>query len=200
MKRWVWYVIGALVLALAGGGVLYGVLTHKEPGLMKVCWQSGQAVYTGDCQEVKWDKAKMPLPYYIDFEEPHRVYVDSVVKGAQTWNAEIGAVFKRVKEKKDALVIVSWGSADSGTTCAAGTTSHTGDESGPRRASVVLKEPSDIHAVYRFAMHEFGHVLGLAHDEAKRSIMYRAQPGMTKELKVALPSDFDKKLLRGLYR
>ena len=41
MKRWVWYVIAGLVFALAGGGVLYGVLTHKEPGLLKVCFKGG---------------------------------------------------------------------------------------------------------------------------------------------------------------
>ena len=200
MKRWVWFVIGALVLAIAGGGVLYGVLTHKEPGLMKVCFKDGQAHYDGDCQEIKWKREQMPLPYYIDFGEHHKVYVESVAKGAEMWNVEIAPVFKRVNKKEDAKVIVSWGSADSGTTCAAGTTSHKGDETGPTGADVVLKEPSDVHAVYRFAAHEFGHVLGLAHDEAKRSIMYPAQPGTTKELKFVLPSDFDKKLLRGMYR
>ncbi len=200
MKRWVWFVIGALVLALAAGGVLYGVLTHEEPGLMKVCFRGGQAYYDGDCQEVKWRKEQLPIPYYIDFGEHHKVYVESVVKGAELWNSEIGPVLKRVEEKNDALVIVSWGSADSGTTCAAGTTSHTGDEGGPNGATVVLKEPSDVHAVYRFAAHEWGHVLGLAHDEAKRSIMCATQPATTTEMKFVLPSDFDKELLRGLYR
>jgi hypothetical protein len=200
MKRWVWYIIGALVLLLAGGGVLYGVLTHEEPGLLTACFKNGVAHYDGDCQEVKWKREQMPLPYYIDFGEHHKVYVESIVAGANVWNTEIGAVFKRVNRKEDAKVVVSWGSTDSGTTCSAGTTSHTGDENGLTGARVTLKEPSDVHAVYRFAAHEFGHVLGLAHDEAKRSIMYPAQPGQTEEMTFVLPSDFDKKLLREMYR
>jgi len=200
MKRWVWFVIGALVLALAGGGVLYGVLTHSEPGLMKACFKGGIAHYDGDCQEVKWRKEQLPLPYYIDFGKNHEVYVDSVVKGAELWNTEIGPVFKRVNKKEDAKVVVSWGSTDAGTTCVAGTTSHTGNENGPTGATLVLKEPSDIHAVYRFATHEWGHVLGLAHDDAPRSIMYHSQPSETKDMTFVLPSDSDKKLLRELYR
>lgn len=200
MKRWVWYVIGAIVLALASGGVLYGVLTHTEPGLMKVCWKGSQAHYDGDCQELKWSKDKLPLPYYIAFDKDHKVYTDSVVKGADLWNKEIASVFKRVDKEEDALVHVTWGSVEIGKHCSAGSTSHGGTESGPENAKVVLRNPSDIHAVYRFAAHEFGHVLGLAHDEAPRSIMYPIQPDMTNDMTFVLPSDHDKKLLRGLYQ
>jgi hypothetical protein len=201
MKRWVWFVIGGLVLALAAGGVLYGVLTHKEPGLMKVCWQSGQAVYNNpDCTtELKWKKDQLPLPYFINFEKDHKDYIDSVVKGADLWNKEIAPVFKRVDKESDAKVIITWGSIEVGKHCSAGSTSHQGTD-GPTNAKIVLRNPSDIHAVYRFAAHEFGHVLGLAHDEAKRSIMYPVQPDVTDEMTFVLPSDYDKKLLRELYR
>jgi hypothetical protein len=197
MKRWVWYLIGAIVLALAGGGVLYGVITHKEPGLMKVCWVDGQAHYDGDCMELKWKKEQMPLPYHISFEKDHKVYTDSVIKGADMWNKEIGPVFKRVDKEADAVVKITWGSVEAGKHCAAGSTSHTG-QTGPMGAKVVLREPSDVHAVFRFAAHEFGHVLGLAHDE--HAIMKPKLEAETDELKFTLPSDHDKKLLRGLYR
>ena len=203
MKRWVWFVIGGLVLALAAGGVLYGVLTHKEPGLMEVCWQGGQAVYNNpDCtHEMKWKKDKLPIPYHINFDKDHKDYVDSVVKGADLWNKEIGPVFKRVDKEDDALVKVTWGAIEVGKHCSAGSTSHTGSaEEGATGAKLVLRNPSDIHAVYRFAAHEFGHILGLDHDEAKRSIMYPLQPDVTEEMTFVLPSDHDKKLLRDLYR
>lgn len=199
MKRWVWYVLAGVVFAIAGGGVLYGVLTHKEPGLMLVCWKGGVANYNMNCEELKWKKAQMPLTYHIDFGKDHKVYIDSVVKGAELWNNEIGNVFKRVDKPEDAIVKVSWGSLSYGKDCSAGHTAHKGYGK-PESVLVVLKEPSDIHAVYRFAAHEFGHVLGLAHDEAPRSIMYPVQPGVTKEMTFVLPSDFDKKLLRKLYR
>ena len=200
MKRWVWFLIGGIVFALAAGGVLYGVLTHKEPGFMKVCWQNGQANYDGDCQELKWSKDRLPLKYHVNFDADHKDYIDSVIKGADLWNREIGPVFSRVDKETDAVVRITWGSIEIGKHCSAGSTSHTGDEKGPTGASVVLRNPSDIHAVYRYAAHEFGHVLGLAHDEAPRSIMYPVQPNVTDGMTFVLPSDYDKKILQEAYR
>lgn len=200
MKRWVWYVIAAVVLALAGGGVLYGVLSHKEPGFMEVCWQNGQAIYTNceKTQPLKWSKTELPLVYFIDFDSAHKVYVESVTTAAQAWNREIGSdVFKRTEDKSKAKVLVQWGSV---TGNAGGYTSHQGDDSGPKRAEVTLVEASDVRAVHRFAMHELGHVLGLAHDDFKSSVMFPIQPGMTEEMTFILPSDFDKKLLQEAYR
>jgi len=195
MKRWVWYVIAGLVFALAGGGVLYGVLTHKEPGLLKVCFKGGIALYEPNCEELKWKKEQLPLKYHIDFGADHKVYVESVVKAADMWNSEICTVFQRVDRAEDAVIKVSWGSYDSGQDCAAGYVQHKG-HSGPQSAILVLKNPSDVHAVFRFAAHEWGHVLGLAHDE--HAIMKPALADVTTGLKFTLPSDFDKKLLRGL--
>lgn len=197
MKRWVWYVIAALVFALAGGGVLYGVLTHKEPGLMLVCWEGGIANYSKNCEELKWDKEQMPLTYHIAFGDDHKDYIESVIKAADMWNKEIGPVFKRVDKETEAAVRVTWGSYEGGNDCAAGYVKHRG-YSGPKSADLVLRNPSDVHAVFRFAAHEFGHVLGLAHDE--HAIMKPKLEDVTDELKFTLPSDHDKKLLRSLYR
>lgn len=198
MKRWVWYVIAGVVFALAAGGVLYGVLTHKEPGLMNICWKGGRANYTMQCEALTWKKEQMPLTYHIDFGPDHKVYVDSVVAGANMWNKELCMVFKRVDKAEDAIIHVSWGAYESSPTkhdCSAGYTSHKG-YSGPTGADVVLKNPSDVHAVYRYAAHEFGHVLGLAHDEATRSIMYPTQPDVTEDMTFVLPSDYDRKILK----
>jgi len=201
MKKWVWIVLAVVVIGGAAAGVLYGVLMHTEPGLMKVCWaESGQAYYGHpDCEhELRWKK--IPITYYIAFGKDHKDYIDSVVEGAVLWNKEIGVeLLKRVDKDADAVVQVVWGSVpkegDAG-----GHTSHTGSPDGPTGAKVVLSDPSDVHAVYRYAAHEWGHVLGLEHDEAPRSIMYPVQPGMTKEMTFVLPSDHDKKLLQGIYK
>lgn len=199
MKTWVWYLIGAIVFVLAGGGVLYGVLTHKEPGLMKVCWTGGQAVYAGaDCTtELKWTKQRLPLKYAINFDAAHKDYVNSVKAGADLWNKEIGTpLFVFTDKVAEAKIIVEWGSVSGN---AGGYTSHKGT-TGPESATITLTEATDIHAVYRYAAHEFGHVLGLAHDDFESSIMFPTQPGMTGDMKLVLPSDADKKLLQGLYR
>jgi hypothetical protein len=201
MKKWMWWVIAALVVVGAGVGVLYGVLTHTEPGFMNVCWVNGSAVYDNpECKaELKWAKQQIPLPVYIDFDEhANKNYRESVEGAMKMWNREIGQVFTEAKSMQSALVIVSWGSVTPGSH-AGGNTRHEGDTSGPKRAFVELSEASDVHAVMRFAAHEFGHVLGLAHDEAPRSIMYPVQPGMTSEMQFILPSDHDKELLQQTY-
>jgi predicted Zn-dependent protease len=199
-KKW-WILIAVVVFVLAGGGVLWGVLTHKEPGFMEVCWQHGQAVYT-NCEQtlpLKWSKSQLPLTYYIDFDRHHKVYVESVTGAAKSWNQEIGVeVFKRVEKREDAKVVVKWGSVSGN---AGGHTSHRGDDSGPKSAEVVLVDASDVRAVYRFAMHELGHVLGLAHDDFESSVMYAVAPDQTGPyLKFILPSDHDKKLLQETLR
>lgn len=202
MKKWMWIVIAVVVFGLAGGGVLYGVLSHTEAGFMEVCWVKGQAVYTGDCEPkvaLKWQKADMPLPVHLELDaHAEKNYRESIVKGFELWNTEIGAVFRFVDKKEDAKVFVTWGSTTPGSH-SGGSTSHTGDDSGPKQASVEISEPSDVHAVYRFAAHEAGHVLGLGHDEAPRSIMYPVQPGQTEEMTFVLPSDSDKKLCKETY-
>jgi len=199
MKKWVWYLIGGIVFLLAGGGVLYGVLTHKEPGLMKVCWKSGHAVYdNASCtQDLQWDRTVFPLTYFIDFDKDHKDYLESVEAGVKLWNREIGRdLFVRTEKREEAKLIVQWGSVEGNT---GGYTKHFGTGH-PERAEVTLVDATDVHAVYRFAAHELGHVLGLAHDEAPRSIMYPTQPGMTTDMTLVLPSDFDKKLLKELYQ
>ena len=197
-KNWLWYSLIASTVAITSGLVLYAVYTHKEPGLMKVCWQNGVANYNGECQEIIWTKDKIPITYYINSDGYHKSYDESIRAGARLWNKEICPLFREVNNADEAMVTVSWGYVDASTAHSGAYTSHEGQNS-PERANVVFSEPSDIHAVYRFAAHEFGHVLGLAHDTAPNSIMYPIQPNITEEMYFVLPSDHDIKLLREHY-
>lgn len=199
MKRWLWYVIAGLVIVIASCSVFYGVYTHKEPGLMTVCWENGVANYEGKCEELLWKKNQIPLPYYINFDVLHEDYIDSIRAGANLWNKEVCFLFREVNKLEDAVVLVSWGNIDTTSSYSGGHTTHEGKK-GPEIVHVVLKEASDIHAVYRYSAHEFGHVLGLAHDTAPNSIMYPIQPNITsntaEKMPFVLPSDHDIKLLR----
>lgn len=210
MKKWVWIIIGILVVLGAGAGVFYGVMTHEEPGFMGVCWGEDGKVDryhdplkhpNPDCKtELKWAKDKLPLTYFISFDEDHKDYIESVDAAAKMWNTEIGPVFKKVDKEEEAVVQVVWGGVSPGEDHPGGSTTHTGGPEGPTGAKVTLVNPSDVHAVMRYAAHEFGHVLGLAHDEAPRSIMYPKQPDVAENITFVLPSDFDKKILRAAYR
>jgi len=143
-----------------------------------------------------WKKTQFPLFYYVAFEN---VYSDSVVKAANLWNREIGReLFRQVEKEDEAAIRVVWGSVRPGRHVG-GYTTHYGGPDIPLEAKVTLTNPSDLHALYRFAAHEWGHVLGLAHDESPRSIMYPVQPDVTSDLTFVLPSDADKKLLKKAY-
>lgn len=208
MKKWTKYLIlFGVVFAVALGGVLYGVLTHKEPGLLGVCW-NGPSVGAYDdplkdphpecTTKVQWPKSQMPLTYFVDLDTAPKDYVKSIHAAAKMWNDEIGPVFVQDDDDR-ADVLVVWGSPRGNE---GGSTTHSLNDDGTLSATVELVEASDLRAIYRFAAHEFGHVLGLAHDQAPRSIMFPTQPGTTydKEMTFVLPSDYDKKLLRKLYR
>lgn len=192
MKNWIWYMIIGIVIAITSFSVLYGVCTHEEPGLMTICWENGIANYNGKCEELIWKKNQIPITYYINFDILHKDYINSIRAGANLWNKEVCYLLREVNRPEDAIALISWGSVN---TNLGGYTYHEG-QNGPEHAYVVLTEPTDIHAVYRYAAHEFGHVLGLDHDTAPNSIMYPIQPSITKEIMFVLPSDHDIKLLR----
>lgn len=197
MKNALWYILGGIILLIAIATSLYGILSHQEPGYMKVCWKDGRAIYhTSGCpHDLKWQRNQMPLTYYVNLDKDHLPYQSAIDAGFTLWNHQLGcAVFKKVTAPHLARIIVAWGSVN-GT--AAGSTQHYGKD-GPERADVLLINPSDQHAVYRYAAHEAGHVLGLDHDTARRSIMFPFQPDVTDELQFVLPSDADRALLKQL--
>lgn len=192
MKNWIWYIIIGLIIAITSFSVLYGIFTHEEPGLMTVCWENCKANYNGKCEELLWKKNQIPITYYINSDILYKDYVDSIRAGANLWNKEVCYLLREVNRPEDAIVLISWGNVNANS---GGYTSHEG-QNGPEHVYVVFIEPSDIHTFYRYAAHEFGHVLGLDHDTAPNSIMYPIQPSKTDEIMFVLPSDHDIKLLQ----
>jgi len=203
MPKWVMILLGSLIGAGALAGLLYGVLTHKEPGLLHVCWVGGQAVYDGPCEPkmaLRWAKERMPLRVFLDFPAvSSAAYRDSIVGAVQMWNQQVGPVFRLLEDREHADVLVSWGAQETGGH-AGGFTRHKGGPDLAESAEVQLLEPSDLHAVMRYGAHELGHVLGLAHDDSAASLMHPTGRAGTIELQPLVPTDADKETLRYLYR
>lgn len=179
---------------------IIGLTYHTEPGFLHACWprSEGYLTYNGACpQEIKWSRKQIPLAVRLAMDSSSDVYRKSIQEAMATWNREVGLVFIEI-QAGHADVIVQWGPSQDG--MSGGYTRHIGSAGQLRYAVVTLTDPSDLHAVYRYAMHELGHVLGLAHDSATRSIMYPIQPSMTGALIPALPSDSDIKLLKRAYK
>lgn len=197
-------IVAGLFLFAVAMLLIYGIATHKEAGFITACWpkKEGYLLYSKNCvHEVKWEKKQVPLTVRLALENSVIDYKKSIQAAMATWNRELGLVFIEVISG-DADVVIRWGPTQNG--ASGGYTQHIGiNINGSRkilRSTVTLTEPSDLHAVYRYAMHELGHVLGLDHDVTTRSIMYPIQPGMTENLVPALPSDSDIRLLKQAYK
>jgi len=178
--------------------LLWGVATHKEAGLMPVCWPAegeGYAVYNQACEHtIKWPK--IPLLVRIDLADDTLVYTSAIEGAMKLWNSQVGPLFIKVHAGA-ADVIVQWGPTAMDNS--AGYTQHIGAKEGVRQAVITFTDPNDLHMMYRFAVHEFGHVLGLAHDDFTSSIMYPVQPAVNDKISFVLPTDADIKLLKKLY-
>lgn len=179
---------------------------------MGICWQlpqddSGilmakayddpiQTKHPECTQKVIWKKDQLPLKYYIDTWGMHPDYIEDIENGAKLWNKTVKVpLLIRTKNVGEATGRIRWGEPTKYT----GQTTHTGNETGLIGFEVIIRNASNRHTVYKTAAHEFGHVLGLAHDESPRTLMYPYIPEIIKEISFVLPSDNDIELLRKTY-
>ena len=159
--------LGLPIVSLAFAGVLLATGCGKEPTLLRVCLQGDTVVY---------DASKCDLPFTITWPSlPLRVkidpdladgYKDSVVYATQFWKDQLDRpVFVLADDNED--ISIGLGDARNPYTAA---TSHY-FVGGKLKARVDVNKPGDLTAVYWIVAHEFGHVLGLAHDRVPGSIM-----------------------------
>ncbi len=217
--------IGAAVLAVVVIGlIIYGVTTHKEPGLLRVCWQGDQAVYAdstslealeapdGPCAEPEdlvWPRKQTPLK--VGWEALQKSDERAVKAAIRDINAQLGfKMLVELPESQDDLDIpqpdihIELEAHLVGVeNPPAGWASHRRLSDGSLFCGVKIRSlAASERFVFLVARHELLHGIGLAHDpENPASAIYPLTRDDTLEETLGLGrvTDFDRALIRRLY-
>jgi len=181
------------ILVLAVALLVYGITTHSEPGLMRVCWRGG-SVSSYRCrlgEDLVWDRSQVPVS----------VATDGLIGETQTSidliNSQVGCdILEYVGDNDPSpdVTVISEAAMSPGTG-RGGATVHVRDASG-MRARIELYAVGDMAT--RVIVHELGHTLGLDHDSDRSSIMYPRQTESS-DLQFIMLTQSDRQTLRELY-
>lgn len=197
-------VVGVSLFSLLIVGMLiWLIVTHEvrggadESGFVSVCWQSsGMADFrTESCsqpQEITWENT----PLIVRDISENSQFTEQAIN---FYNSEVGCSLFQLNNETDSWnVLVSRNvPVTVGVDHFGGATSFRRDTLRRQRAYVdIFSSPHNETIMNRVYQHEFGHVLGLAHDEWNGSIMRRAQNGEIESVRL---SDYDSMILRNRY-
>jgi hypothetical protein len=186
------------------GLIIYAITNHTEAGLLNVCWSSGGAAdyNQANCsfsEEVRWDADDFPLTVSDESEESSEIQSAIEVVNSQMGcellrfvpRSQQGMSTPRVQVRLNDIVTPRIDRVG-------GLTNHGRISNGEMYASVSTFMLTDSYMVMRTLVHEFGHVLGLAHDDFRSSIMYPEQTS-SEQLDFIMFSDHDRNLIHNLY-
>jgi len=202
MKWTIITVVGVALFMVALALVIYGVVTHKEAGLLEVCWSPvGEAQYTnpqdsdrrvtgGSCErpeKLVWPAEQIPLTVAATTDYNAVLAVGSAPRRAldeaiRDVNRQVGFFLLRASsDAVSASVLAQLGTAmgpsrGGGGETVLGWARHYLDVDGvgaPVRCEMfVLPTAASLRERYLVSHHELLHCVGLAHDDFESSAMY----------------------------
>lgn len=211
--------IGAAVLAVVVVSlIIYGVTTHREPGLLQVCWQpNDSAAYAnpGDLEgleapdapcaepeELRWDRKQVPLK--VAWQALQDSDERALKAAIQDINAQLG--FKMLVETPEGeasdIVVELEAHLVGEKNPPAGWAHHVRSNGVVGCDAKIRSLAASERFVYLVAHHELLHCIGLAHDQDNpASAIYPLTSDDTLEdtMKAVRITDFDRALIRRLY-
>jgi len=186
-------ILGLLVVA-ALAGVIYGVVTHEEPGLMEE-WPTFEA-------------RDFPLPYSVGRYTSEGMRIDPegeslVASTVATINARLGFLaFRHVRyvpEGRRSRINIDLGVPwEKGWMDSHGSAEMQSNE-GTLTCDIRTSNTGTDDLLGLVLHHELGHCLGLAHDDYEQSIMRPVQSRTSSGVLQPWISDYDRALLRRMY-
>jgi len=194
--------LGAVIAAIGGIFLAVGIRPHKDPGLQMACFDSNGAAHyspTKACKamkEIRWAKSQFPLTVSV-MAGAEQVNSGSVKTAVENFNRQLGFGALVLNQQNASVQLILDAPSEPGWIDAGGDVRFRRNAAGVLSASMRICNPGDIATLHKVLLHEFGHVMGLAHDDFEDSAMWPTIGGERLGLRF---TDGDRAILRRLYK